>query len=161
MLFLSLRHMAGGLNVQKGPFEGISRKLERRTSPDTLALVQNSWLLLIFSFPLSSATFLLYFLSLPLYFFSILFLHSLSLSLSLNHPSPSPDVALFRHICFAQTDSWPAQSWCHAYLKEKTTTSSLDNSQTSLSWGGGGVLLKTNRPVEMVDEHIWLAVMNI
>lgn len=54
-----------GLSVQKGPFEGISRKLERRTSPDTLARAQNSWLLPLFSFPLSSATFLPYSISLP------------------------------------------------------------------------------------------------
>jgi len=100
MLFLSLRHMAGGLHVQKGLFEGISRKLELCTSPDTLALVQNSWLL-------------------PLFFISTLFRHIPPLLclpppvffsfpyafLSLNHPSPSPDVALFRHVCFAQADS--------------------------------------------------------
>lgn len=145
MLFLSFRHMAGGFSIQKGLFEGISRKLERCTSPDTLALVQNSWLL-------------------PLFFISTLFRHippllSLPppvfsfpysfffLSLSLNHPSTSPDVALFRHVCFAQADSWPAQSWCHALFKEENHHELL-RGLTVLSF-----FLKTSRPVEMVHEQ--------
>lgn len=133
MLFLSLMHMAGGLNVQKGLCEGISRKLELCTSPDTGTCPKQLAASPFFHFhslpPHSSSTFspspCFFFFSFPYSF------------LSLNHPSPSPDVALFRHICFAQADSWPAQSWCHDLFKEENHE--LFRGLTVMSFVGGKI----------------------
>lgn len=152
--------MAGGLSVQKGPFEGISRKLERRTSPDTLALAQNSWLLPLFSFPLSSATFLLYsislflVISLPYCFLPpILTFPFCTLSLPFA-PSITPLQmwhCLDTFVLLGQTADLPKAD-VMLYLRKKTTSSSRLGVMSFL--GENSRFFVFSRPVEKVNEQI-------
>lgn len=123
MLFISFRHMAGGFNIQKGLFEGISRKLERCTSPDTLALVQNSWLLPLF-FISTLFRHIPTLLSLPPPVFSFpysFFFLSLSLSITLLHLQMWHCLDTF--VLLRQTADLPKAD-VMLYLKKKSTMSS-------------------------------------
>lgn len=130
MLFLSLMHMAGGLNVQKGLCEGISRKLELCTSPDTGTCPKQLAASPFFHFhslpPHSSSTFS----PSPCFFFFLF--HTLSsLSITLLHLQMWHCLDTF--VLLRQTADLPKAD-VMIYSKKKTM-SSLEDSLSCLSWG--------------------------